>query len=340
MKEACINARSTIDIEQYIFEHDTVGKEFLSLLLQKRKEGVHVRLLCDMVGCYKFFSSDIPESLRQAGIEVRFFNVIKPWRLHTFFSWFFRDHRKLLVVDKVFGFVGGVGIRSDMKSWRDTHVKVSGPVVQEMKFAFEEMWETAGSENFFRRMKRLGLFNKGFGLLTNSPFLRKRFIYQELISAIRNAHQYIYITTPYFIPDRRLRRVIKLASRRGVDVRILVPESSDSKIVDRAARTCFDGMLSSNVRIYLYTDEMLHAKTCAIDDTWATIGSFNLDSLSIFYNYEANLVGTKKEFALDVRSLFEADIAQAEEVTLNAWRRRPFSEKLREVLVLPFRRFL
>lgn len=340
MKEACLNARTSIEIEQYILERDTIGQEFLELLIQKQKEGVHIRVLCDMVGSYGLYASDVPNALRHAGIEIRFFNVIKPWRLHTFFSWFFRDHRKVLIIDKSIGFVGGVGIRSDMKDWRDTHVKVHGTVVKEMGYAFEEMWETAGTENFFRRMRRTNKFSRGFRFLTNSPLIRKRFIYQELIGAIRSARSYVYITTPYFIPDRRIKRVLRLAVKRGVDVRVLVPKQSNHIQADRAGRTHFDSLLSGGVRIFLYTEEMLHAKTAVIDNEWATIGSFNLDSLSLFYNYEANIISTKESFAEEVRGLFDRDMHKAHELTLTSWRSRGLYEKFHEWATFPYRRFL
>jgi cardiolipin synthase len=340
MKEACLNAKTSIDVEQYVLENDETGQEFLELLISKRKLGVHVRILCDMVGSYNLYTSNLPDTLRDIGIEVRFFNTIKPWRLFTFFSWFFRDHRKLMIVDATTGFIGGVGYRKDMRPWRDTHIRVTGPIISEMRFAYEEMWETAGAENFFRRMNKTRKFIRGFNFVTNSPFLLRRFMYHALIEAIQNAQKYIYITTPYFIPDRRLRRVLRLAAGRGVDVKILLPESSNHKNVDSASRTCFKKLLSSGVKIFLYTNEMIHAKTVVIDDNWSTVGSFNLDSLSFFYNYEANIVSTKTDFAEEVRKYFEIDLSHAERVSPTEWHNRPFHQKFRETLFLPLRRFL
>ncbi len=340
MKTACLNAKTSIDVEQYILERDEIGQEFLELLISKRKQGIHVRILCDMAGSYGLFASNLPSTLKDIGIEIRFFNVIKPWRLLNFFSWFLRDHRKLMVVDGATGFIGGVGFRKDMQFWRDTHLQITGPIVGEMRFAFEEMWETAGAENFFRRMNRTRKFIKGFNFVTNSPYIRKRFMYRIFIEAIQNAQKYICITTPYFIPDRRLRRVLRLAARRGVEVKILIPESSNYKSVDLASRTCFEKLLSSGVKIFLYTNEMIHAKTAVIDDEWATVGSFNLDSLSFFYNYEANIVSTKKDFAMEVKKYFDVDLDYAKRAELAEWQARPLHQKFRETIMLPLRRFL
>jgi cardiolipin synthase len=332
MKEACINARRTIDIEQYILDEEEIGGELLSLLIQKKEEGVHIRILCDMVGSYSFFSSNIPKTLRGYGIEVRFFNPIRPWRIGSRLSWYFRDHRKLMMVDGRVGFVGSVGFREDMRYWREAHVRVTGSITKEMSFAFEEMWETAGAGNFFRRLEKTRKFFRGFHFLTNSPFVGRRYIYEALIYAIRNAKKSISITTPYFIPDHRLNRALRLARRRNVSVRILIPHTSDVPLVDRASRWFFHRLLQKGVKIFLYKESILHAKTIAVDGNWASLGSFNLDSLSFSYNYEANLVSIDKGFVAKIESLFEEDLKQSEEVTLREWQARPWTNKVKEWL--------
>lgn len=340
MKEACINARTSIDIEQFILEKDAIGAEFLEILVQKRKQGVHIRILCDMVGSYDLFASPIPHLLQDIGVEIRFWNVIKPWRIHTIFSWFFRDHRKIMVVDKQIGFIGGVGIGSDFRAWRDTHVKVTGPIALEMAQGFEEMWDASLKKGLLERFKKTRRFVKGFSLVTNSPFPSKRFFYQELVAGIRNAKQSIYLTTPYFIPDRRLRRIISSAARRGVETIILVPKKSNHAWADRAGRAYFEKLLKRGVKIFRYTGEMLHAKTVVVDGEWSSVGSFNLDSLSILYNYEANIVSTRKEFAEEIQSFFRNDLTLSEELHLSSWQKRPTRYKVMELLSLPIRRFL
>ncbi len=340
LKEAFINARKTIDIEEYILERDAVGQEFLELLIKKRQEGVRVRILCDMAGSYGFFASSLPETLQDIGIEVKFFNIIKPWRIHSFFSWFFRDHRKLIIVDGNVGFVGGVNIRKDMRSWRDTHVRVTGPITKEMQNAFHEMWFVANERKFWGRIAKTKNFVKGFQFITNSPNIGKRYLYQELIQAIRGAKNYIYLTTPYFVPDRRMRRVLRLAAKRGVEVKILVPKTSNYPLVDSGSHAYYDKLISSGIRIFQYYGELLHAKTAVIDDTWATIGSFNLDSLSFLYNFEANIVSTNALFAKEIREYFENDMTSSQEVSLSEWRKRSTTMKIKEFITLPIRRFL
>jgi cardiolipin synthase len=263
---------------------------------------------------------------------VRFFNPIRPWRMGSKLSWYFRDHRKLMMVDDRVGFIGSVGFREDMRHWREAHVRVSGSITKEMAVAFEDMWELAGAGGFFQRFERTRKFFRGFHFLTNSPVIGRRYIYDAIIYAVRNAKESISITTPYFIPDRRLRRALRHAARRGVDVRILIPHMSDVPLVDRASRWFFQGLLQAGIRIFLYREEVLHAKTVVVDEKWATMGSFNLDSLSFSFNYEANLVSTNKDFVEKLEHLFTTDLKQSEEVALRTWQKRAWQEKAKEWL--------
>lgn len=341
MKEACLNARVSIDIEQFILEKDDIGSEFLEILIQKRKAGIKIRILCDMVGSYDLFSSSIPDSLKSIDVDIRFWNIVKPWRVRSSLSWFFRDHRKMLIVDQKIGFIGGVGISGDFKIWRDTHVKVSGPVTLEMARSFEEMWNaTHHIRSEVNQISPNKNYASDFSLVTNSPLLRKRFFYHDLVSMIRNAKNSIYITTPYFIPDRRIRRALRSAAKRGVETIILIPKRSNHIWADRAGRSYFEKLLQNKVLIFRYGGEMLHAKTVVIDGVWASVGSFNIDSLSIRFNYEANLVSTNKIFAQEIIEFFREDLVLSEELTLLDWKARPWRYKIMEILSLPIRRFL
>lgn len=340
MLTALKNATVSIDLEQYIFANDVIGQKFLEVIRERRAAGVKVRILVDTVGSWFLYNSFMPRTLRGEGIEVRFFNPISPWRIGSIFSWFFRDHRKLLIVDNVLAFTGGIGIRDDMASWRDTNVAVSGPIVAEMKHAFEEMWQQTQNKDLMSRIKNARRYVRGFHFLTNAPYWKKRFLYQNIIDAVRNARSSVCLTTPYFIPDRRLRRVLRLARRRGVDVRVLVPKITNRALVGYAGHSYYEKLFKSGVRIFQYTGEFLHAKTAVVDDEWATVGSFNLDSLSFLYNYEANIVSTEKSVVDILRDHFFADLKNAEEINPREWHNRAFSEKVWERLILPLRRFL
>lgn len=350
MLDDCRNAQVSIDMEQYIFEHDDIGSRFIHILKEKARAGVRVRLLCDAAGSYNLFNSVHVTYLRAHGAEVLFFNPIKPWRINNYSSWFFRDHRKVLVVDSHIGYIGGVGVHQRMHDWRDTQVRIEGPVVHELQYVFDQMWNRTRAGKFFRFSKpftdaeiqngKPQALTKYFYFLTNSPRFHQRFIYHSLIDAIRNARNYVYLTTPYFIPDLRLVRVLRLAARRGVDVRLIVPDASDHPIVDIATQSYFWIMLKAKVKIYLYRDHVLHAKTVIIDDDWASVGSANLDNLSLLLNYEANLASTNRTFVRELKEHFIADLQRSNEVVLPAWKRRSWVRKLFEAVSWPIHKFL
>ena len=347
----CRNAQVSIDMEQYIFVQDDIGLQFLATLEEKARAGIRVRLLCDAAGSYDFFDSVRAQKLIAAGAEVLFFNPIKPWRINNYSAWFFRDHRKVLVVDSHVGHIGGVGIHQGMQNWRDTQVRIEGSVVHELQYVFDQMWNRTKEGKFFRFKKpffttevkeraRGQALAKHFYFLTNSPRFHQRFIYHSLIDAIRGARNYIYLTTPYFIPDLRLIRVLRLAARRGVDVRLLIPYTSDHTIVDAATQSYIWIMLKAKVKVYFYREQMLHAKTVVIDDDWASVGSANLDNLSLLFNYETNLVGTNRAFVGALKEQFMDDINNSNAVTLPVWKRRSLTSKALEAVSWPIHKFL
>lgn len=337
MYEACERATRRIDFEQFIFLPDTIGTQFAELLVKKAKEGIKVRLLADAGGSYAFFNSFLSRKLLEAGVLVEFFNKISPLRLHNLRIWFFRNHRKILIVDGTIGFIGGVGIGDFLSGWRDTHMEITGEIVRELEHSFETMWKMTIKDKFifFPDPQQT---ESGFALLTNAPHNRQRFIYRSFLKAIRGAKKYVYITTPYFVPDTRINRVLRLVAKRGVEVRIMIPENSDHPYVDWASHFHFDKALRSGIRIFRYST-MLHSKSIAIDDTWATIGSANMDNYSFFFNYEANIVSINKTFAEEIRVHFENDMLKAKELTRDNWKKRGWHQKILEILSTPFARF-
>ncbi len=343
MKDACRDAQKEILCEQYILSNDEAGKEFIEILTEKARSGVGVQVILDMVGSalYGFyFDETLISKMRDAGVQLVFWNPIKFFRVDTFFSWFFRDHRKLMVVDGLHGFVGGVGFRADMREWRDTHLKVAGPVVEEMRHAFFEMWALAHEKRFFRRLHKRKFFSRGFQFVTNSPSLHKRFLYNTIIYELAAAKERVLLTTPYFIPDRKMMRQLRLAALRGARVEILVPKKSNHPWVDRASRSAWGKLLKSGAHIYAYEGNMIHAKSLVVDDAFATVGSFNFDSLSFNFNYEANVVSHQPLFVDQVAAYFEEDRSKASHIALHEWKKRSLREKVGEILIAPFRRLL
>jgi cardiolipin synthase len=336
-------AKESIDLEQYIFFFDSIGRMFLEALSNKAQQGVKVRLFCDSVGSYSFIRSGAAKELEKAGVKITFFNPVTPWHPNNESLWYFRDHRKLIVIDKRIGFTGGVCLGADMRGWRDSHVRIEGPVISDMVHSFEIMWGKAYRNVRFLLKKQRRLRedeNLPFRYLTSAPLPGKRYLYRELIRAIKSAKSYIYLTTPYLLPDSRLLRSLKAAVRRGVEVRILVPVKANILIVDIGMQTFFSDLLSNGIRIHQYGAALLHGKTGVIDGSWSTIGSLNLDNLSLRYNFEGNIVSRDKTFASELEEQFKEDLLHSVELTLSDWQRRPFFHKILEILVWPVRKFL
>ncbi|MEI6057930.1 MAG: phospholipase D-like domain-containing protein [bacterium] len=359
MLAACEKATKSIDLEQFIFVDDAVGKRFIDVCTQKAADGVRVRFLWDAAGSFSFFGSTLADDLKKKGIKLIFFKTLVPgfFNVHNYRSWYFRNHRRSLVIDGEVGFTGSICMWQKTANWRDMQVEVEGHVVAEMADAFQRMWDRASGKKLLRQEKknRRKLNKKKreyikkyssrdtteFIYETNSPIPKKRFMYYRLIEVIRAAEKSVYITTPYFVPTRKLSRIIRLAAHRGVDVRIIIPKASDKLIVDIAAQSFFQDMLDAGVKIYRYTGgTMLHSKATVVDGKWASVGSLNIDTVSLLYNFEANITSVNTHFVENITTYFFEDLAQSEEVDRLTWQRRPFILKTPEIVVKLFRKFL
>ncbi|HEV8601169.1 MAG TPA: phospholipase D-like domain-containing protein [Patescibacteria group bacterium] len=347
MLSDCANARFSIDLNQYIFEPDEIGIKFIEMFLDKARQGVRVRLLLDAVGSRHLLFSDYPRILSNAGIQITFFNPISPWRFTNFTSWFFRDHKKMLIVDSQIGHTGGLGIHQEMWDWRDTSVRLIGPVVTAMEETFSRMWEITLKKRFLG-FENIRSKSVGFSFLTSVPLLkpllktraRHRYIRDSFSDAIRRARKYIFLTTPYFVPDLGFFRTLRLAASRGIDVRILLPSRSDISSLDVAASSYFTLSFKSGIKIFKYRSRILHAKTIIVDDKWASVGSTNLDNLSFRFNYEGNVNSTNASFNAELKKHFLTDLESSEEVKPFAWAKRPFSQRVAEILTWPAHNFM
>jgi cardiolipin synthase A/B len=336
----CATATESIVLEQFIFVPDEFGNKLINICTERARAGVKVRFLWDAAFSFSFFGTSIIKDLEKKGIELVFWKTLIPdySKIPDFRAWFLRNHRRTLVIDERVGYTGSMCVYEPMKKWRDTNLRVEGSVVREMQNAFERMWARATHSHVMPR--RIHVRNHEFRYITNYPAPGRRHIYAELVDAIRSARKYIYITNPYFVPTHRLLRVIRLAARRGVDVRIILPESSNHYAVDLGARSYFNTLLSSGVRIFLYSGNLIHAKTAVIDGEWTTVGSMNLDRISLLYNFEANIVSRDGKFAEELVALFVRDMAESREISLTEWQKRFFIEKIPEILIKLVRKFL
>lgn len=337
----CAKATESIDLEQFIFTNDDLGKRLINICAERAKAGVKVRFLWDAAGSFTIFGSNIVTDLKSKGIELVFWKTLIPsyFKVPNFRSWYLRNHRRTVVIDGVIGYTGSISFRDSMKNWRDTNARFEGPVVKEMQSAFDRMWSRA--TNNTPLPKRIRARDREFRYITNYPSPGRRHIYAQLVEAIRTARNYIYITTPYFVPTHRLLRVIKLAAKRGVDIQIILPDRTDHyPTLDYAARSYFSTLLESGVRIFLYEGNIIHSKSVVIDDEWATVGSMNLDSASLLYNFEANIVTSNGGFIEELSAHFVRDIQKSKEVSKIDWEKRFFTEKILFAAIRLIKKFL
>jgi len=344
MLSDCARAKKSIVLEQFIFANDEFGQKLINVCEERAKAGVDVRFLWDAAGSFTFFGTDIAGELRTKGIKLLFWKTLVPsyFKVPNIRSWFLRNHRRTLVVDGAVGYTGSISIRDSMKNWRDTNVRIEGPVAAEMQNAFDRMWERAQKSKKLpdRRMAR----DPEFRYVTNYPAPGRRHIYTSLIHALSDARHYAYITTPYFVPTHRLLRAIKVAAKRGTDVRLIIPERSDHyPALDLGARSFFSSLFESGVRIFLYPNidgAIIHSKTALVDGTWATLGSMNLDSVSLLYNFEANIITTNTKLIEELSAHFVRDMNMSKEVLAKDWKSRFFLEKIPEILIRLVTKFL
>lgn len=333
------SATDSIYIETFILNHDSVGERFLSLLSKKAAEGVHVRVLVDSFGSMPLGKSTYMQKFKETGVHIRFFNWLLPFRKHSKRLWYFRNHRRIILIDKKFLYTGGVCFGKRMETWRDTVIRIQGPVVEQAQTVADRTWKKVYKKRYVNLGREWRTCIGEFSFVTQAPLPGERFLYHAFIDAIRQATSHIYITTPYFLPDHRLYRALKQARRRGVEVRILVPATGDHKIVDIGSHTYYHSFLSKGIQIFQYPD-IIHAKTAVIDSEWSMIGTLNLDNVSLRYNFECAVTSTNKECASTLCEQFNTDLTSSRLVTLESWEKRPFFQKFKEWLIWPIRKFL
>lgn len=341
LEEDLRRARHSINIQYYIVENDSTGRRITDILVQKVSEGVTVRLIYDHVGSFHVASRFFSE-LRRRGVQAQpFFKVSFPW-LGTHVNW--RNHRKICVIDNTVAYLGGMNIadryitggKFDM--WRDTHMRITGPVVASIQYSFAVDWNFLGggiiddgptySDTFVRRDGAVG--NVGAHLVTSGPTGTWSNVALAFQKAISGAKSRVYIQTPYFLPTESLLRALQTAALAHVDVRIMIPLHSDSAMLTHVSNSNISECLKAGVKIYRYKAGMLHSKMLIVDDGIVSIGSTNFDFRSFDYNFEANLFMYSRELNARATELFAGDMAHSERVELQQWRKRPLPARVAE----------
>ena len=352
MRDAILQATGSVNLEAYILQPGEAADMLINAMVARAREGVEVRLVLDAIGSAGT-RGRTARRLREAGCTVYFYQPLAWYRLHRLNN---RTHRELLIVDGRVAFTGGAGVADwwykpasasatarlagafrrrrpeGTPAWRDTMARIEGPIVAALQGVFAENWLECGGEIMTspRDWPTLGPAGVAEAMLVkSSPADRatsSRVVFQMLIEG---AVSEIDISTPYFLPDRALRRALVRAARRGVRIRVVVPgRLIDQRLVRLASRRMYGELLRGGVRMYEYRSGMTHVKTLSVDGTWAVIGTTNIDNRSFEHNDEVNVAFRAAAVTTRLRRDFESDLAASDEVTFDEWQARSAFEKL------------
>jgi cardiolipin synthase len=341
-------ARERISLEMYIFNDDTIGKRFGDALAAAAARGVTVRLLYDFIGCRDASPGFFPR-LREAGVHVIAYHRYRMWRPRVW-ALFRRNHRKTLVCDGEVAFTGGLNIADEWLpladgggGWKDAAIEVRGPAVTALEAVFLQTWNRRSPRRLQvdpAALPRPAAAGAAPLVVVSNTELRERFaIRRAALHALRESRRRVLLANPYFVPDGGILRALCKAAARGVDVRVLVPEESDSLTLDFAARATFSRLLAAGVRIF-QNHAVVHTKALVVDDVFASIGSYNLDHRSLAYNLEVVVNVIDSGLALAVGRMLDEDMTGGEEIRAEDFAQRSIFARLLEYLAYGLRRWL
>ena len=337
LKIDLLNAKEYINVQYYIFEDDTIGTEIKNILVKKAQEGVKVRVIYDHVGSFgtknKFFKEMI-----NAGIMVHpFFKVSFP-PFGTRINW--RNHRKLCIIDGQIGYLGGMNIADryinggKFASWRDTHARVTGPILAALQYSYTIDWNFMGQSLLEEESSTIKPINNGSNVgmqfITSGPTDKWSNIALVFLKAISNAKRSILIQTPYFLPTESLLKALQSVALSNVKVRIMLPRHGDSNILRYASYSYINECIKSGIKFYLYDAGMLHCKTIVVDNEFSSIGSTNFDFRSFEHNFECNLLIYSQDVNNKMREIFAEDLKLSTPINRKTWEKRPLIQKFLE----------
>lgn len=330
-------AKHHINMEYYILRDDQIGTKVIDLLCKKAEEGVKVRLSIDDVG--SSVSRASKRRMIESGVEWHpFMPVLFPGLTGKMN---YRNHRKIVVIDGIIGYIGGINVADTYVNhedsdnyWRDTHLRIVGESVKSLQIHFLMTWE-------FVSQKKMELEEAFFPkddcnecvamqIAASGPDTDWANIMEVIFTAIVTAEKYVYLTTPYFIPNEQILTALQVAAKSGVDVRLLIPKLSDSWTAKHATNSYIECLLEANVKIYRYCKGFIHAKTMVVDDVFATVGTTNMDYRSFNINFEINAMIYNEEKSLELKADFLEDLKESEAIDKERWLHRPKFEKLKE----------
>ena len=348
MLDAIAGAERSIVFEVYIYQSDVTGVRFAEALAERARAGVAVRLLFDAIGSFGV-EGELLDRLRAAGVQICEYHPVVPWRRR--WNVFRRDHRKILVVDDEIGFTGGLNVTDDNasiaeggKGWHDLHCRVRGPIVNDLARLFRKTWLAAGGDEYPAPPRAETVLAPAgrmpAHLVYNGERRRRSVPRRAYLRAFGAARESIWIENAYFLPDRAVRRALVTAVRRGVDVRVIVPGSSDVKAIEFAGLYVFRRLAKAGVKIFRWRGVMNHAKVAVVDRLWSIVGSYNFDARSWFYNLEVAVAALDPDFALVVAEQVEHDQASSDPFDDSAWTSLPWWKKAAAWIAFRVRRWL
>jgi cardiolipin synthase len=338
MIEAIDAAEDHVYLESFIWKSDEVGQRFLDAVARASARGVRVACVWDV-----FANLVVPRSFFRfpSTVMTAPFGLVRgglAWLLPRNSG---RDHRKILVVDGAVCFVGGYNLGSlYANKWRDTHVRVEGPFALELEASFVDMWHVSDRHHRPLPYPRHRTWTSKLRLHRNVPRLAVYPIRGVYLDAINKASARIWLTHAYLLPDADLVQALIDAAGRGVDVSIIIPAASNHPLTDWLSRAHYDTLLSGGVKLFLYEGAMIHSKTATIDSIWSTVGTTNLDRVSMLGNYEVNVEFMDEAMARTLEDTFRTDLTNCHELTLDEWRRRPQYAQVAEAILKPLRPLL
>ena len=337
--QAIKNAKHHIHLEYYILSDDKIGNQLKNLLIEKSRKGIEVRIIIDDVGSWGLREKFISE-LRDNKIEIYSFMKVRFPRLTSRVN--FRNHRKTLVVDGKIGFTGGINIADryiegikKIGHWRDTHLQIEGDAVACLQVVFAADWYFVINENLTGKKYFPPLTEKDgvpVQISASGPDSDWENIGQAFFAAIASAKSKVYIATPYLMPPLPIVSALKTAALSNVDVRILIPEKSDTIIPKWSSFSYVEEFLEAGIRIYFYQPGFIHSKYLLVDDVFSTIGTTNLDFRSLETNFEVNAFIYNEDFSSALEKHFKTDLQNSREIKLDEWKLRPWHFKVRESL--------
>ena len=340
LKEDLRGARHSILLQYYIFADDRLGNEIADILIEKAREGVAVCVIYDHVGSFSTRSAFFGR-MRDAGVDIHpFFRVTFP-QLANRINW--RNHRKLVIIDRKVGYLGGMNIADryvygsgDAPVWRDTHFRLEGDIVESLVLSFAIDWSFMGQplRQLAETEPRPRISNRlGMQLVTTGPVDSWDNLSLCFLKAISMAKKSIYLQTPYFLPTDALQHALEAAALSKVDVRIMIPERCDSRLLRLASFSYVTQCLKAGIKVYLYRKGMLHAKAMVIDEDLVAAGSTNFDFRSLENNFESTLFIYDRDVNRRMREIFFDDIRESRKLTFMQWHSRPLLQRLLESVV-------